>query len=451
MPVFSVSRSDIRQAVGRQTGHLFGRRLYTVTAATNASGIGGGGGYLDLVDLPVPSPSRVTGLVGYVPTGGGNTTVGRTVVSALTGSPVGVPSGTRLYWDRVFSPVPSTNALMELWEGVNPDTINQFIADAVKQAGRTFLDHKEDYAIQLDDLLGHRGSFERWPGGAAAVPDGWSEASGAGAVARESTIIYKGRFSLRQRNTASNAYVLETEDLPGFPRLGGKTVTAKAKLFTVAGSRIRLNIDDGVSVTNGTQANGTGGTGTDAWEEVSAEKTLSNALTKLRVQLDIATGGQITAYWGKVWLEIDEHIYEFDLPESSTGDTGFAYLSEVWLESDAQAGVYNVRLPIDYWDVSRDTYPRKLILRKGWTEHLMTAGRGVKLVGQRFPRVPTADSDMMEVDPEYLRRAVLVNVLDSTTRSEMDRSRRDRWAKEAQDYLRDHQAAVYPDAVQVEI
>jgi hypothetical protein len=286
MPTASLSRNQVRQNIGRSAGFLFGGRVYAVTTASPTQ--------LDSVDLPVAEAETLLGKMVYIPTGGGAGQA-RTIVSALTASPVGVPSGSRVFLDHAFAPVPSTNALLEVWDRVSPQAVNELIGDAVRAVGTKILQHKE----HIVDLL-------------------------------DGTFVY-------------------------------------------------------------------------------------------------------------------------NLPESSPSDTGFAYLAEVFFE-DTSVGdeIFTIRIPQEFYTVNADTTPRTIEFHRRSLEHLIATGRKAKLVGQRFPRVPEADSGIVEVDPEYVRASVLVRLWDGQPWNDFDRSRRNNWERYVNEYLNTVHTPVYPDSIRVE-
>ena len=440
MPVFNETRTSVRQAIGRSRGLLLD--TLAVTTATPA--------LVRAEDAVFRNAKDGRGLGLYVVSGGGSGQ-SRTVVS-MTAHVIG--TGCLFYPNLAFSPVPSTNAIIELWKGVTADDVNGFIDDSIRRAARRVLEHKEDYSIQLGDPLRHWGSFERWPLGSTSVPSGWNEESGSGSVARNAVTKYSGRYALAQTNADSNAYILETDDIRGFPELAGEVVSVRAKVYATTGARVRMNLSDGTQVFNSGFHDGNGGWDGNSGVPISIDAvTISGALTELRVQLEIQTGGVLTAYWGKVWIEHNGLVYDFDLPVAVTpataDETGFAYVSEVWLESQSRDGEFNVRIPTDFWDIDRDSSTPRIVFKRGLIDQLVRSGRQVKLIGQRPARLPAADTDNLEVDPEYVRASAAYRILDQMPWDDMDRSKRDRLSREAENLLQDITTGVYPDSVSV--
>ena len=310
MPVFDETRNTVRQAIGRQTGRMLG--TFAVTAATS--------GFVDTVDWAIRNADQGTGLGLYVYVGGGLGQSRPTHTSAVLSG-----TGARLYVQPAFTTIPSTNASFELWHGILAVDVNNWIDDAIRQAARRVLDHKEDTSIQLDDQLRHWGSFERWPDGIAAAPDGFTLNGTGAAVARESSLVYSGRYSAKLTNQVSQAAYLETDSIPNFAALAGKQATLKAKVYTTTASRVRISLLDGVNTWNSNYHDGNNGWNGDATNPLAIEAvTLALNPTQLKVQLRIESGAAISVYWGKVWLAVGDHIYEWDLPQSGSVETAFA-------------------------------------------------------------------------------------------------------------------------------
>lgn len=440
MPTFLEDRNSVRQAIGRSTGHMIGRRTYAATEASTA--------HVRMEDLLLRTANFGDGLNLYVASGGGLGQA-RTVVST---APFAHGTGSIVYPHVDFTVPPSTNAAIELWRGIEAPAVNGFIDDAIRDVARRYLQHKEDYSLQLGDELRHWGSFERWPDGAAAAPDGWTlSTEDAESVARESTIVFSGRYSAAVLNAAANAAYLESDNIPGFPKFAGEVVSVKAQVWSPDGSRARVQLLDGVSTFNGTYHSGSGG-----WEESLIDNvTVNSALSQLKVRATTDSGDAITVHWGKVWFEYRGQVYEFELPAdidpATSDETAFATISEVWVESTTQAGEFNTRVPNEFWHIDSDSATRRIIFTKGLIDQYSSPGRGVKIVGQRPARLPTADTQNLEVDPEYVRIHAAYSILDSMPWDDMDRSKRDRLQRESAAKLADITTGVYPDSVILEL
>ena len=443
MPVFQETRTTVRQRIGGARKLLID--TLTITDATPA--------LVRAADAAFRNADQGRGLNLYT-VGGGGAGQSRTVVS-MTELVVG--TGCLFHVHLNFTPAPSTNSSIELCRGIPATEVHEYIDDPVRAAARLILDHKEDYSIQLGDALRHWGSFERWPEGSGVLnpPDGWNNTSGNDVVQRESVIKFSGRYALHQRNTDANEGVIESDDIPEWPKFAGEVVSVFAKVYSTTGARVRLQLLDGVNTFNGNLHDGSGGFDGASGEPISIDAvTVAQNLTQLRVRLTILTGGQVDAYWGKVWIEHDGRVYDFELQaETAPGtsdETAFAYISEIWAESRTQAGEFNTRIPNEYWTIDAGSTVRRLIFTKGLIDEFGGRGRQIKVIGQSHPRLPQADTDNLEVDPEYVRVSASYRVMEHLPWNELNRSMRDRFNREAKDLLQDITTTPYPDAIQVE-
>lgn len=440
MPTFLEDRNSVRQSIGRSGGYMLGRKTYAATAGSLSFG--------RFADLLLRNAEFGEGLHMYIATGGGAGQA-RTVVSTaafIQGT------GSIVYPHLNFTTAPSTNSNFEFWRGIEAPDVNGFIDDAIRNAARHFLQHKEDYSIQLGDPLRHWGSFERWPDGAAAAPDGWTlSTNDAESVARESAIVYSGRYSAALTNAAANAAYLESDNIKGFPQFAGEVVSIKAQVWSTVVNRVRVQLLDGNATFSGTYHDGAGG-----WEESLIDNvTINPDMSQLKVRLTIESGDATTAYFGKVWMEHNGQVYDFELPAdidpATSDETAFASISEIYAESTSTPGEFNTRIPNEFWNVDSDSTVRRIVFTRGLIDQYVTPGRGIKIVGQRPARLPTADTQNLEVDPEYVRRHAMYSILDSMPWDDMDRSKRDRWERLAAEKLATITTSYYPDSVLVEL
>lgn len=444
MPVYNETQTSMRQAVGRNTNRMLGRRTYGVTSASLANVVAA-------EDFVMRDATQGPGLNLYIASGGGLGQA-RTVVSAAAWV---AGTGSVLYPHANFTTAPSTNAAMELWQGFEPTVVNQFIADAVRSTATKLLQRKEDYSLQLGDPMRHWGSFERWPSGAAAAPSGWTLAGAGSSVARESTLVYSGRYSAKVTNADSTTAYLESENIKDFARFAGKVATVKALVYTTTGARVKVQLLDGVNTFNSGFHDGAGGWSGNAGVAILIDNvTISNVLTQLKVRCTTDTGSVIDAVWGKVWMEVDGQVYDYDLPAAVTpatsDETAFTYISEVWVESLTVAGQYNEKLLPEYYRIDSDSGIHRIIFAKGYIDQYITPARSVKIIGQRSARLPVADSDVIESDPTYVLAYTSYKMMDAAPWDEMDRSKRDRLEREAMNYLASVTTHIYPDSVPVE-
>lgn len=143
--------------------------------------------------------------------------------------------------------------------------------------------------------------------------------------------------------------------------------------------------------------------------------------------------------------------YAYPLPAANASTTAFTYISGVFAESSVGSGEYNTPILNEYWDVDSDSDTRSIIFQKPYFDPFLVDTRKAKIIGQRSARLPTADTDNLEVDPEYVRLHTMYAMLDAMPWDDMDRSKRDRFARDAEAKLAAITTAVYPDSIQVEV
>ena len=445
MPRFPETRTTVRQQIGRGLGllHIASGRVAAPTLTQ-----------FDSLDIQHQYARQLEGLYIYIDAGAGNGQT-RTVLNA---TPFSVPSPSRLFIGPAFSSVPSTNSTFELWERLSPADVNKHIDQAIRRAAMHILDGKDEAAIQFDDELRTWGSFERWPDGFTAAsagysttlaPDGWTLSGTSAGVARDAAVRYSGRYSAKVLSATSQVAVLTSDDIPNFARFAGESATLKVKVHTTTAARVRAAIADGVGTSYTPYHDGNNGWDGDGGSVLEVTRTIDDSPTKLQMELRIESGASIAANWGKAWLHIGAHVYEFDLPASGTYETGFAYVSEAWMEHDVD-GVFNVRIPNSWWSITTGRTPPQIVFERGKVEGIMAAGRQVKLIGQRYARLPSVDTDNLEVPPDYVVAQAMVGCLDALPWDEMTRSKRDRLAADAARILQDVTVAAAPDAWPVE-
>lgn len=146
----------------------------------------------------------------------------------------------------------------------------------------------------------HNGSFELW-----ATTAGQDDAlswtgSGAGVLVREAANVIHGTASLKI--TGSVGGVRGTQDVNALGIQGpigwwrNQQVTAGAWVWCASATRARLNLNDGLTVTNGTYH-----TGSSTYEWLTVTKTLAGGATKVEVQCEVI-GGVVIGYFDGVTL-----------------------------------------------------------------------------------------------------------------------------------------------------
>ena len=145
-------------------------------------------------------------------------------------------------------------------------------------------------SVGIQNLLDN-GDFEDWSGGAAVAPDSWT-LGGGGSVAREGAIIKLGTFSSAVTSDADGNQLYQAVHAEkGIDYWQSRTVTLSCWVYATVATIARLEIDDGVDITNSDYH-----AGDSTWSLMSITHTINAAATKLQIGLRVA-GDTETAYF----------------------------------------------------------------------------------------------------------------------------------------------------------
>lgn len=175
------------------------------------------------------------------------------------------------------------------------------------------------------------------------VSDGW-KVLGTGAVARrEATIVRNAsiysQFSAKITSDGTNEAYIEWL-VPDWARYAGLVASFEGWVYGSTGSRFRIRVDDGVTqhVTGDHSA-------TTKFEKLTkSDITISAAATKLGIQAYIVNGNAQTAYFDDVNIFPSQYAYQVRVPAP------FAHVVKLLVESGTE-GVFNVKVPTDYWNL----------------------------------------------------------------------------------------------------
>lgn len=143
------------------------------------------------------------------------------------------------------------------------------------------------------------GDFESWSGGASAAPDGWTLWGTGATVARESTIVEIGTYSIKLTSGVGYASELYQMYLD-YEHYKGKTVTFGAWVWCDTANKARLAIYDGVG--------GMGSSfhsGNSSWEWIHVTMDMDSSSTKLQTSATLPSpAAAISAYFdGAILVE----------------------------------------------------------------------------------------------------------------------------------------------------
>lgn len=305
-----------------------------------------------------------------------------TPYSAPTFSPGGIASV-----QQQWSAAPSTNSGWEIHRLFSRQQYDDAITRAVRRMGRRMMLPAEEYQVVRSGL--RNAAFDYWGSGTSSAPNQWTLGGTSAAVARESTIVYQGRYSCRLTSAASQTLSL-TQTAQNIGQFAGTTITLRAMVYTVTASRVTIRVNDGSTNYNSTAHSGaSGGDGVGQWRELSVEVAVPSTATGLDVSLQISSGASVVAYLGKVWIDgLDDWEVPLEMP--------WVYIQDIYVEdSDDEF----IRVPREWWFLNKDRSPRSIgFIRDFYTP---LSGNAVKVVGQQYPAVP-GEEDNLPVDPEYV-------------------------------------------------
>ncbi len=162
------------------------------------------------------------------------------------------------------------------------------------------------------------GDFENWTAGTSSAPDGWGELGGT--VARETSIIKLGTYSMKLTNTLSaNAYVAQyLYATKGIAYWQGRKLTFGCWVYASAANRVKIMLRDNVTTAEMYHS------GSGSWEFLTATLTVASNAGTLYVEPVIAgDGSSISAYFdGAIVVEGSSAFAFSDKPVSLGGRYG---------------------------------------------------------------------------------------------------------------------------------
>lgn len=142
-----------------------------------------------------------------------------------------------------------------------------------------------------ENLIKDWGHVQDWnENGDSAAPTGWVMVGTAGSVAKESTNIKYGNYSMKIISAATGTYAAEIS-LPEYTLYRGFTLKFGMWIKCNTASKARIYIDDGV-----TQTFSSYHTGGNDWEFLEVEKQISTSNTEVTFGAQ-NTNNAITAYF----------------------------------------------------------------------------------------------------------------------------------------------------------
>jgi hypothetical protein len=342
-------------------------------------------------------------------TGGGAAKHERPIYASVMYSPGSPSLYGRLDVLQPWGAAPSTNSGWEVHKLFTVAEYNAAIFRAMRKYALKMMVPKVDYS-NISYALLRNGTFHLWPDGASAAPGSWS--GDANSTHSRGANAYQGLYAYSMVTDGSNVGQA-TQSIDQFELYAGKTVSIRAKVYTLTSGRVRITLSDGVNTYNSDFHNGASDNEREQFLEIN-NVVVSNALTQLQVQLNVTAGGAVTAVWQKVYDDLGMEQHEYDIP--NTEATRFARIQKVETEG-IQDGVFNVLIPRRYWDLNLEVSPRRLVLDKGV---LPIAGKVLKITGQGYATEPSGETVTVDVDPEMVLEQAGVFLLQSLPRGQAD-------------------------------
>ena len=144
--------------------------------------------------------------------------------------------------------------------------------------------------MSLNPVFSKNRYMEKWnsyDSSGNLTPDHWTLAGASATMARESTIVETGKYSVKVTRSGTNATFIQSVPLlvngVSGEDLRGRTITVVARVLAEEASVARLRINDG-SVTSSSYHTGDGG-----WEELSVTAAISSTAASLSFGVEVNT------------------------------------------------------------------------------------------------------------------------------------------------------------------
>ena len=251
---------------------------------------------------------------------------------------------------------------------------------------------------QFDVAFTTDGTYGALPRNGSSTATG----GGAGTISRSTSDYVRGSGSMQLINTGSNALSCEFT-VADYAAYAGESVSVYAKLRATEASRLRLRLDDGVTVTNSEYH-----TGGSAWEPDSDSDdawigpiTLSASATKISIMVRVETGGQITSRVDDLRLVINSRLMRYPIR------TAMDRVHALWAATSGYPRPrFERTIPPQLWGIERGATP--LLYFKG--DHGLGPNKRLRLYGTQSAGAFTDDTTTVSLtDDQY--EAVVSNAV----------------------------------------
>ncbi|MAH48011.1 hypothetical protein CMI37_19470 [Candidatus Pacearchaeota archaeon] len=320
---------------------------------------------------------------------------------SLAGEPLGAPrvitsatpgaagSQGQINTHVLWGAAPSTNSGWEIHKLFERAQYDDAINGAIRRGGRRQLSPGEEYFIGNSYL--RNSAFDIIPKGEALAanlttqPAGWTKDANSTTQIR-SAFPFQGRHYL-QLITDGNNLGRFHQTMFDWAKIAGETVTLNAMVWANTADRVSIELN---STESSKHPATSGNDGEGLWRELSVEVTLANNVNDVNVSLEVTAGSTVIASIGKIWLSGGPIQYEYPI------ENRWAFIQDVYVEDNLHQWT---PLPKEWWYINKDRTPRELGFVRDF--YSPEAGRAYKITGQTYPTPNPAESDNIEIDPEY--------------------------------------------------
>lgn len=153
------------------------------------------------------------------------------------------------------------------------------------------------FIISRPNLLADFGYCESWSAGTSSAPDGWTMSGTAGSVARESTEVKYGTYSMKITAGSSASYIASTS-LSSYLSYRGRTMTFGMWVKCSTINKVHIRYNDGVGSGNSSYHTGSG-----AWEFLTVTFQESATASELTLSVEVINNAIVAYCDGGILVE----------------------------------------------------------------------------------------------------------------------------------------------------
>ena len=305
---------------------------------------------------------------------------------------------------------------------IRPQRAIDAIDEATRKARRKQAVEFLDESVMTNNLLGYPGTMEHWEDGNSVAPEGYT-AGGAGvAVARESTIVAQGGYSVKV-TAGGGAVGTLTRTLPT-----ELNIVMKGQRLTLLGmmaENVAGDITARVAITN------SAGTATNSdwvatlegnrWQEIAdITPTSTPIVTDPNGSVAFSTRSALSAVtYGDDFCLYGPHLYNYLLPRVAIG-----IAPEILMESGYRTRIFKTKLYYGAdWEVTSRYYPDgTAAYREIHFFNPMPSARHLRMTLYKEPDVVTGSSGV-QCNPAWLAHSAALRLCEQQRLSEENTQR----------------------------